>query len=266
MNEDLGLPSGVKYSLSDCKLQYVVEMPLEYYEVCPKDVVHTFRMLEPWDDKWVKVGCGRPWCVPCEALKMARFRAKIHRYLNHWEPPYLWLLTRSNKNAQHLPYAFDKLHSAVKQLAQQNKTAVKTEHNKISHYIGTYEVKHALDTGFNVHQHLIIGTEHDYLDFQQLHKEWDLASGYKAHLDVRQIRHGIGGAISYITAYISKGIWGGLSTEMAYWQRKALFGRHRIRTKLRTAVFLRVDPLRCFCCKTEYRNCNQGHVLPGEES
>ncbi len=236
-------------------------MPLEFYENCAKDVVHTFRMLEPWSDKWVRVSCGRPWCVPCEALKMARFRAKIHRYLNHWNPPYLWLLTRSVKNSMELPFGFDKLHATIRKLLNNNSSV---EHHKITHYIGTYEVVHSLNTGWNVHQHLIIGTEDGYLDFKKLHAEWDTAAGYKAHLDVRLINYGVGGAINYISKYISKGIWGGLSPEMAYWNRKDLFGRHRIRTKQSTAVFVKVDPLRCFCCKTKYRDCNQGHVLTGD--
>ncbi len=206
MRDDLGLPSGVEYTLTD-QLIYKLQMPLEYYESCAKDVVHTFRMLEPWADKWVRVACGRPWCVPCEILKMARFRAKIHRYLNHWNPTYLWLLTRSVKNSMELPFGFDKLHNTIRKLLNNN---AMTEHRKITHYIGTYEVVHSLRTGWNVHQHLIIGTEDGFLDFKKLHKEWDVAAGYKAHLDVRLIHYGIGGAINYISSYIAKGIWGGV--------------------------------------------------------
>ncbi len=260
---DLSSPSGVEYSLLDCKLRYNVKMPLDFYEVCPKEVAHTFRLLEPWDDRWVRISCGRPWCVRCEGLKMARFRLKIHRYLTHWTPSHLWLLTRSVRNSYSIKVGFDSLHETVKRLTEQKKKkSSHLEHDKITHFIGTYEVKHKLDTGFNVHQHYIIGTEHDRLDYKALHSEWNKAAGYQAHLNVEKIDYGIGGAINYISAYISKGIWGGLTPEMAYWNQSQLFGRHRIRTKQKTAVVPVLDPLRCFCCKTEYSSCNQGHVFP----
>ncbi len=200
--------------------------------------------------------------MPCEKLKMLRFRAKIHRYLNQYNPPHLWLLTRSVRNNQELKDAFDKLHFAVKRLTDANKNNAKNEHNKITHYIGTYEVKHKLDKGWNVHQHLIIGSEHDHLDYKKCHVEWNFAAGYEAHWNCEKITYGVGGAINYISAYISKGIWGGLSPEMAYWNRNDLFGRHRIRTKQGTAVNKPVDPLRCYCCRTLYRDCVFGHVIP----
>ncbi len=258
----LGLPYGVEYWIDrEEGLHYITKMPLEFYEECVAGAVHSFRMFEPWEDVFTKVTCGRPWCDRCETLKMWRFRKKIHIYLNYHKPKFLWMLTRSTVNMQHLKDGFDDLHKAIRRLSYGMKDYRDYEHNKINHYIGTYEVKHKIVEGFNVHQHLILGTDVARLDYKKLHAEWDAAVGYAAHLDVQIVNHGVGGAINYITAYISKGLWGGLSAQMAYWNRSILFGRHRIRTKQKTVPPRTVDPVRCYCCSSDWRSCNAGHIL-----
>ncbi len=254
----MGSLLGVKYSLTHCELRYILDMPLEYFDVCDgRDVIHTFRMMPEYEDRWARHLCSKPWCASCYAVRQGRLKLKIHRYLIYRDDPHLWFLTRSVKNSTSLKQAFDSLHATIATFTKNKKTQFRQD---VRSYIGTYEIVHSLKTGFNLHQHLIIGTEVDRLDYKQYSADWSNAAGYTAHHNVAQLRSP-GAAIQYLSSYITKGFWGGLSQEMTYWNRSVLFGRHRIRTKQRTAPPKMSDPDRCFCCKTWYRDCNFGHVV-----
>ncbi len=212
-------------------------------------------MFDRWDptsvNLWVKSVCSRPWCLFCEPVKVWRLKRKIEKYLKWNSPRHLWIITRSVRNEPELVAAFNTLRAAQVAFAKSSKPKAKTHpfrHAKF--WIATTEITHSHREGYNVHEHMIWGTNHSFMDFDDFHLWWDRAAGFEgSHINVvkvRDARH----AVNYVAKYLSKGVWGGLSSGRAYLLRDALKGRNRINTKRGTLV-PKIQSEYCLCCFTD---------------
>ena len=215
---------------------------------CRMGYIHVFNAFDPTDELWVAARCSRPWCLPCEGLRVWRLQRKIKHYLDHHNPRFLWIVTRSVRNTSVLRAAFNTLRDAQIRFSNQVQVGRSEDHplRLAQCWIATTEVKFSSE-GFNVHEHMIWGTKRRYLDFGLFHKYWDRAAGFRgAHINVVPLndpRH----AANYVAKYLSKGIWGGLSVGRAYLVRDALRGRNRIQSKRGTLPPKEPTGF-CFCC------------------
>ncbi len=209
---------------------------------------------------WVKARCSAPWCSRCEGLRCSAIKRKINQYLDYHNPPHLWFVTRSVRNDLSLKRAFDDLHHVNHNfVTQKDKSATHPWHSNAEFWIGTYEITWTRQKGYNVHQHLIVGSTNDYMDYTDLKKRWSQAAGYPAHFDVTKIEHGIVGAIRYLSGYLGnglKGSWGGLDLNRAYREHRTLFKRNRIVTKRGTVPPQSRAGFR-ICCMSPESVCNR---------
>ncbi len=236
-------------------------IPLEERS-CEQPYVHVIG-FEPDDEVFVKSICSRPWCLPCESIRVWRLKRKIMKYLEYHNPRNLWIVTRSTKNRPEFVASINLLRSA--QVAFSKQATKKETHpfNKAQCWIATTEVTHDLLTGYNVHEHMIWGTESSRLDFEKLHLWWDRACGFRgAHLNVVQVNDSNHG-INYIAKYLSDGIWGGLSVGRAYQIRNALKGRNRVNSK-RGTVPKKIPSGYNLCCFaiTDHECVGDGNFRP----
>ncbi len=231
---------------------------IPWYDLdCPAGYVHVFDYLEPTDEVWVPQACSRPWCLRCEPIRVHRLGRKLRAYLEG-NPGKLWLVTRSVRNCPALTAAFNTLRYTQKRfniLAADRR--LKTHPFRVAKaWVAVTEITHDLSTGFNVHEHMLWVTDQGVrLDYAELHHYWDKAAGYPAQLNVVELRS-IHGGVSYVAKYLSKGIWGGLSSGRAYLNRVALKGRNRINSK-RGTIPKRLRTGKVFCCTAECsQECN----------
>ncbi len=145
-------------------IPFIKSLSMEYYEPCPApEFGHVFKLMgPPFDDIWVRMLCSRPWCPNCEPVRVWRMRIKIHKYLIHNNPKNLWLVTRSVRNEARLIDGFRTLHECNQTFNNQIKEPGQHPfHGFVTSSIGTYEVTYKYNTGYNVHQHIIIGSHAD---------------------------------------------------------------------------------------------------------
>ncbi len=223
---------------------------------CLTDYVHVHDRMDPTgENHWVKSVCSRPWCLPCDKIRVWRLQRKIEKYLD-WDPQkHLWIITRSVRNEPELVASFNTLRTAQVAFAKQVK-AVGHPFRLAKIWVATTEITHSLTEGYNVHEHMIWGTQSSRIDFGEMHKWWDRAAGFEgAHINIVKV-HNSRHASNYIAKYLSKGVWGGLSSGRAYLVRAALKGRNRINTKRGTLV-PKLPSRFCLCCFTSSEGqCN----------
>ncbi len=200
------------------------------------------------DQVFIRQVCSRPWCSPCESHRTWRLQQKIKRYLDYHKPDKVYLVTKSVRNDHSLKRAFDDLHAANDRFRLYATRALYDPRVPVVCWIATYEITYSLETGYNLHQHALMGTAgFEQLDYAEWHRLWDMASMHgHAHLNFVPVWHRDRAAV-YISKYIAKGCWGGLSRGRAYMVRSTLFGRNRIISKHGTAVDIRL-PRYFICC------------------
>ncbi len=234
---------------------------------CHASFVHVLSRAAVEDQLWIRQVCSRHWCSPCEQLRSWRMEHRINKYMECHQPGTVWMITRSVRNDYSLQRAFDDLHEANRRFYLYCKRRRYNPWAPIYCWIATYEIKYDPFTGYNLHQHLLVGTRNEMLDYPALHDVWDTAAGYRAHLNFKPVWD-FAGAARYISKYISKGCWGGLSRGRAYLVRETLKGRNRITTKHGTAVATDF-PRFYLCCFPPDKMCHTGmgawDPIPGEE-
>ncbi len=245
--------------------EYIKDLPDEFYHDCPyaSQAGHVFKLMgPPFEDLWVKMLCSRPWCLPCGDIRIWRMRLKIHKYLKYHNKKNLWLWTRSVRNEGRLVDAFRTLHECNQRFNTEVKDRPEHAYHKVETSIGTYEITYNYYRGYNLHQHIILGSDVDRIEYGYLRQKWNEAAGYKAVGDFVKIKFGGVAAGNYLVKYISKGIWGGLTPERAYLVKDTLFRRNRITTKRGTAPPLTTKGY-CFCCHAIEGDCVRGLYIPG---
>lgn len=231
---------------------------------CESGYIHVFDGFEAEGDVWIKSACSRPWCRQCEPIRVWRLQRKIMKYLDWHSAGYkhLWIVTRSVRNESTLESSFNTLRAAQVAFAKQSVREKSHPLRVAAVWIATTEITFSHRTGWNVHEHMIWGTQSSRMDFGKFHETWDRAAGFGgAHINIVKLdnsRH----AANYVAKYLSKGVWGGLSSGRAYLVRDALKGRNRIQSKRGTVPPKDQGP-NVFCCVASTANaCNGSAEIP----
>ncbi len=226
---------------------------------CEMPFVHLFEMMDPSEQLWIRSRCSKPWCLTCEPAKVWRLQVKIRKYLDYHDCTHYWLITRSVRNEPEIFTAFNTFNDARQKFVKQVRDHKDHPYRVAEKWISTTEITHSLDTGFNVHEHIIWGSNSRFrIDFALLHKYWDRAAGFKgAHINVSRLADAEHGA-NYIAKYFKKEglVWGGLSSGRAYLNRGVLKGKNRIQSK-RGTLPPQMHGDYCFCCLVGFaKDCN----------
>ncbi len=236
-------------------------VPIEE-RVCANGFAHLLDIMDPSTQLWVKSVCSRPWCEPCEYVRVLRIRQRISHYFGYHRPRHLWMVTRSVKNHWSLRVSFRHLHETNRRFVIYDKRLEKPQWCRIPYWVGTYEITHG-DNGYNLHEHLIVGTDYPKIDYELLRALWGQAAGYSAMMHfvkLNDCEH----AVNYIAKYIAKGCWGGLSRGRAYLVKETLKGRNRLVRKRGTVPAAIVKGF-CICCIGVQRNrCDGMGWDPGD--
>ncbi len=219
--------------------------------VCANGFVHLLRIMDPAEQLWVKSCCSRQWCEPCEYVRVMRMRQRITHYLNFHNPRHLWMVTRSIRNHWSLAVCFDQLQTVNRHFVIADSRLNEPVWRNIPYWVGTYEITYG-NSGYNLHEHLIVGSNNGKIDYEMLRSLWARAAGYKAMMHfvkLNDTEH----AVNYIAKYIAKGCWGGLSRGRAYLVRDTLRGKNRLVRKRGTVPSM-VERGFCLCCMGVDRN------------
>ncbi len=201
---------------------------------------HAFVHLLAWRDPryqyWIPGACSRPWCDPCERQRLGRYRNRIEKYISYHEDRGLskwWFLTRSIRNS-HNPWAAFNEFIAVRKLFQAHVFRDTHPFHLVRAWVAMSEMTYSMRTGYNLHQHMLLGTKKwSDLNKEDLHGEWTKAAGRTSMSHLKRMHNRVG-AVAYVTKYISKGSWGGISRGRVYLIRDELKGRNRIQFMPRT--------------------------------
>ncbi len=219
---------------------------------CNPQEVHVYDWTGSRSDQFIPQKCSMPWCSVCEPIRVSKLKGKIRKYLEHnWtQGMSYWIVTRSVRNEPELYTAFNTLRAAQRKWTFSAKNNSTHPFRSAVCWVATTEIKHSLQKGYNVHEHMIWGTLEKRVDFSACHKYWDQAAGFEgAHINVKKVRD-LSHAINYVAKYISKGIWGGLSIGRAYLNRSVLKGRNRINCK-RGTVPPGGEKFYTYCCSLQ---------------
>ncbi len=221
---------------------------------CTPHYVHVIANNAPEYQYYLRSVCSRSWCGPCEKMRTWRYRNRIASYLSHQAEViggvrHWWFLTRSVRNAKNPRIAFDTFLRTKRKFHMH----IQKEWHPFHHaqaWIGVQEITHDLATGYNLHQHVLVGSQRKFqLDPLKIRDRWSDAAGYSAMSHMVRMDTRIG-AVAYLGKYISKATWGGLSRGRAYAIRKTLKGRNRIQMKPRTGPPKSPLPGFVMCCAT----------------
>ncbi len=120
-------------------------------------------------------------------------------------------------------------------------------------WIGAVECTFNSGEGYNVHQHMLIGSRAERISYVRIRELWDrigflLCGTDRSMTHITPMTHDKG-ATGYIAKYISKGTWGGLSRGRAYAHRNVLMGKNRIGRMRGTSRGTGVTaPVYALCC------------------
>lgn len=210
---------------------------------------------------WVNPTCSLPWCPDCEPSRCNRIRMKIGRWINHWQPENLFMVTISTKPGWTFNSTWNKFNGAKRNL---RKSDTWREHVR---YMGVNEIKRTSGGQFNLHQHRLIQTSGPWLPFKEMGAAWKKAAGRNdAHFQVARNPDTGDYLISpeaakaYLSKYLSKDFWGGLSRLQAFRFATGLRNRHRTETSHGSHVPNESEYV--ICCSDPDRFCNQGFLNP----
>lgn len=230
-------------------------------DTCPNGYVHLFNPTDLEQNVYAKAVCSRPWCHSCEEVRKWKIRSRIAEYTSfHEDVPHWWFVTRSVRNDASLSVAWENLHATNRKFQQIMKRS-SAGWDRVAAWIGSYEITWSLKEGYNVHQHLVVGSGDYLLDYSAIQQAWkQAADDPAAHFDAKKLvdqQH----AKNYLSKYFAKSssplFWGGISEGLAYRNRDVLRGRNRIVTMRKTKPVSH-GSVYCLCCSTGKRSgCNR---------
>lgn len=158
---------------------------------------------------------------------------QVHGDPDPWDLDRTWMLTRSVRNSDDIykaDYDLKKARERFRNHSRQGKEHEQHPWLDVKDWVGVTEIKRSSGRdGWNIHDHILISSETDRLPYSDWHRSWKRAAhDGAAHLDLQRVE---GDAISYMAAYLSKGLWGGMTQDQAYWHRDFLRGRRFLRRK-----------------------------------
>jgi len=219
---------------------------------------HLFKNFAPQEHKWLIIWCKRTGCRYCINPEAYRIERSIQKFVDDNPAPNWFFLTLSTPNRMDLGQAFAELTESFDRLIRDAGKDEFHHWNLLTSWIGVTEIKLGKN-GFNVHRHIIAGTEAFRLPYAQCHEEWNRASQCKAaHYNLKKIHHPLQKNIRYLSKYMTKDFgWGGLDQSTHRQVEGVLKGRRRI-TRSRGASNLRpvIEPWTpkewIYCCEQDY--------------
>ncbi len=192
-------------------------------------------------ETWVPLQCNQPHCTDCWQRRMVRARDSMRAQTLSWTGN-SWLLTRSLMNQP----SFDDGYYALTKAIERWRKNPTPDTMCVHEWIAVWEVKKGRN-GWNWHEHRLMWCpEEDRLDYSWWQKCWKLAAqDRRAHLDLQLVQSC---AVGYLTSYMSKGLWGGLSIQQAWMNRGFLKGRRFLRRSRGSAPDMRLAPKWKQCC------------------
>ncbi len=237
--------------------------PVEPYTDCHAAFVHVFDQISMDNDLWVRSLCTRAWCSRCEPIRLFRIERKLRSYVEGHPDSFWRFVTISVKNERSFSKATEALSDAWGRftMSARNRERRGQQHSyhDIKYYMGWKEVTHSARTGFNVHWHMLVGTQGSFWDYKSCHADWNLAAGYEATWNEQPLVD-LESAVRYVSKYVHKdGFFGGLSRRDAFLYSGDLQRWNRTFTKRGTAVKKRPTDV-AFCCSSDFReDCQYYH-------
>ncbi len=232
---------------------------------CEQQYVHVVAGADPRYQYQLAALCSRSWCASCEKTRTWRYRNRIANYVTNEErvtggTRHWWFLTRSVRNDMSARLAFDEF-LVAKRKFHMHVSQPWHPFNKVTSWIGTQELVYNPKTGYNLHQHMLVGAQRRYdVDRDRVGERWNDVVGYDAMTHLVRMDTQIG-AIAYLGKYISKATWGGLSRGRAYMIRDTLKGRNRIQKKPGTGPTEVIDSGFLICCvNADGRSCQRDAI------
>jgi len=224
------------------------------------DYTHLFANHDPEKQKWIIVWCKDADCGQCHNPEAFRIAQQLTDFVDNNPSPNWFFLTLSTPNRMDLGQAYAELLDAFSAMIRQASVFPSHHWNLIDHWIGVTEIKMGKN-GFNVHRHIIAGTDTFRLPYNQCHEEWNQASQCKAaHYNLKKIHHPLQNNIRYLSKYMTKDVgWGGLDSRATAATKDFLRGKRRItRSRNATWVSKNIRDVKDdwkFCCVTPLNGC-----------
>lgn len=236
----------------------------EEEEQCEIEYVHVFIADTLDGDLFLPNYCWKPWHRLCERYRVDRMRVRIMKYLEFYHEDWCewFFITRSVRNDQNLHLAFDDLRDCQKRFSDFEKDNADHPFNMSRYWVSVTEVTHSVKTGYNVHQHMLVRFPKGYLKEGQIsyiRDSWSKSAGYQAHFNIRPMGDSVRAA-EYLSKYMSKTCWGGLSRGRAYRIRNTLKGRNRINCK-RGTVLMKPKLGYYLCCLPPKEYCSHPSMV-----
>ncbi len=230
--------------------------------------VHLIAYMDPKYQYYIQGTCSKPWCVPCEKQRLWRYRNRIAAYLQHNRAEGVtcwWFLTRSIRNSHNVRSAFSEFNIVRRAFHNDYQKAVWHPFHRVRAFVGVMEMTYSERTGYNLHQHMLVGAHRwSEVDRELVASRWSTMStravGKGGMTHMPRMNHDVG-AVAYLTKYISKGSWGGLSRGRVYMIRAELKGRNRIQVKMNTSPGAVPKPGFVMCCVTAASGSCQRDVI-----
>ncbi len=176
----------------------------------------------------------------------------MKEYLEHYGSPFHFMITRSIRNDFDFRVAYVDLLATIESFRKKALMSKFDPWSAIDNWVSTIEYKLSEDGSWNIHQHLIAGSESENLDISIMRKLWRRAAKDKAaHCDVRRandVQH----AANYVTKYITKP-QGGFSV-LSDVDKLFLKGRRLHQTKKKTQI-VKQRPQWALCCQGDGGFC-----------
>ncbi len=233
-------------------------------------MIHLYGGDGDADNIWIKQTCSKVDCYNCEKQRQVKLAQRIRKHVNAFTKTHWKFVTMSSPNEHRLDLAFEKDAKAWKKLANAASVATGNANPwaEIVTYVGWREITWSRKKGFNLHRHLLVGTQKRYWDWRKMHQRWDAANStrqmltpMRCNFDVREIRFGSSAAANYAVKYCKKEnqtdnfYWGGLSQKKAKSVEKILFNKQRFVARHGHKPLSQI-PKWYYCCQGE-NECNR---------
>ncbi len=229
-------------SMESLQMQQVVRKKSPVHGHC-----HVRSSIDPQLEFWVQQSCNALDCYECERKKVLRMVGRIHEWVSADAEIGYRLMTFSNTNSPLLRSSLNSLGNSWRRFTDYVRQVPNHPWTKVVRWAKWIEVTEGV-FGYNAHYHVITGAKTD-LDWESLHRYWNLASGAVSQLNIGELSEG--GAIArYAASYAKKeaGVfWGGLSRRTMTRYGCAFKGRQRISWSKGTAPQRSVGRF-YYCC------------------
>ncbi len=153
---------------------------------------------------WVPLRCKEWWlCQYCSEYRQFASRRRIREYLRKYSAKHYYFITRSIKNRFGLEQAYEELMECLRINHNKLRKSNPDPWKVVKAWASVIEIKLSEETGWNVHQHVVVASDEPQLDLAKLASVWNRSAGYNAHYNLKRVND-LNHAVNYITKYMTK--------------------------------------------------------------